>query len=288
MRISGYGTGSGGSGSRGDRREAFRRKHRPGQRVVGCFLRRQDDNLAWVEVDGQQLLAELGATPQPGQRLFFVIKQLEPDIVLQVLEGGGQAGHELGNLVQGLWGARIRFDSQFAAMLDPLREENSLEGRRDLFSGFLKQNPDAAAAFAALREAQEPVNAWLAAKNEGRLLLVPWMLPQARELEMLVAGSKEQGGALRQLRCTFALPRLGHCELRMLFRPPKGRFRLLLERPEHAACVRETLSGVLGTSLGLELEPGGVGTLPPGPRTVLAAFLAQEARRGLPRFSTHV
>lgn len=287
MRISGYGSGSGGSALRQDRRKLFRRNHQVGQRVVGAFMGWYNESLAWVEIDGQPLLAHLDADPQQGQRFLFVIKQLDPEITLQVLQPGGGA-LALAGMAQELWNARIHFERHLHPLHATLLDEDDLAQRKRLFCRLLQENPQAQQTFAGLRASQNNINAWLQANRRGQMLLLPWLLPGARDLEVLLSSSTDKEGQLKELTASFALPQLGHCELRMLFRPPMARYRLLLERPEAATPLQACVKGLGASFPGLELEAGGVGTLPPGPRTVLAAFLYEDSPTYLPRFSTHV
>lgn len=288
MRITGSGTGSGNYGSPRDRRRAFRRSHSVGQRVVGAFMGWQDDNLAWVEIDGQPLLARLDADPNPGQRFLFVVKQLDPEIMLQVLSPGGAGSMALAGLAQEYWGERVGFEVAFQPLAQELEQVQQPQQRKELFAEQLNKHPKAAEAFARLHASQQQVNSWLAAHKKGRMWLAPWLLPSARDLELLLASGTDKGVSLTELTASFALPNLGHCELRMLLRPPEARYRLLMERPWLAPQVQACLKGAGAAGVGLTLEGGGVGTLHPGPRTVLAHFLNEEPQHYLPRFSLHV
>lgn len=288
MRITGYGSGSGNFGSPRDRRKAFKRSHSIGQRVVGAFMGWQDENLAWVEIDGQPLLARLDADPNPGQRFLFVVKQLDPEIMLQVLTPKGGGGQALAMLAQEYWGERVGFEVAFKPLADELQKIPEPEARKDVFNQHLQQDAKAGQAYARLHSAVRHVNSWLSSYKKGRMWLAPWLLPAARELEILVVSGSEKGVTLNELTASFALPKLGHCELRMLLRPPEARYRLSMERPWLAPQLQACLKGLDLPGTNLTLESGGVGSLTPGPRTVLAAFLQEESQTYLPRFSLHV
>lgn len=282
MRISGYGTG-GGYGGRKDRREAFRRKHAVGQRVTGTFVRRQSASLAWVEIDGQVLLAELGGDPQPGQRLFFVIERLVPEIVLKEIVPGKEGGG-LVALVHAFWKQRQVFERLFLPAAETLSAERRLEPRKKRFKELLREDGAMGQAFEALGQRQQRLNMWLRDREGGRVLLAPWLLPQARDQELLALHGKE----LMEAGFSFVLPKMGHCELHVLFRPPHGRYQLLLEHPGQVPHVRESLAGILGEALGARLDSGDVAPLPPGRGSLLGELLAREAISGRPRFSTRV
>ena len=86
MRINGQG-GSfpGQDGPRQDSRRSkrFRQGHRPGQKVRGRILEWREDDLAWVEIDGHGLLAQLSRDSALGLERTFLILRLEPEIVLR-------------------------------------------------------------------------------------------------------------------------------------------------------------------------------------------------------------
>jgi len=259
-----------------------------GQRVVGAFMNWHDESLAWVEIDGQPLLAKLDADPYPGQRFLFVVKQLDPEIMLQVLSPGGAGGQALAALAQQYWSDHVGFEIAFQPLAGELQQIPEPDARKASFSDQLQQHPKAGQAFARLRSSVQQVNSWLSAHKEGRMWLAPWLLPAARELEILVVSGSQKGVRLDELTASFALPNLGHCELRMLLRPPEARYRLFMERPWLAPQVQACLKGLDHLGGRLAVESGGVGTLPPGPRTVLAAFLNEESQSYLPRLSLHV
>ena len=292
MRISGYGAGTGGGDNRRQRREAFRRRHAVGQRVAGVYLRPQDEELSWVEIDGMPLLAQLSGTPRPGQWLFFVIRQLEPEIVLQILSPNTQT-NELPDLAQGFWTERQQFEGQSRDLAPELAPLTSPGERKARFHELLARNPAAAEAHATLLAALERLNRELAARNAGRALALPWLLPGAGEQELLL---RPAGEGLQELVFSFRLPAPGCGELRVLFRPDgRGSFRLLLERPEQLEALLALLHGdpgrwwseALGGELGvaLDLEDAGLAALPQGPRSPLAGMVADKP---LPRFSLRI
>jgi hypothetical protein len=85
IRIQGQGTSfsGGGSGKERERSERFRRAHRAGQKVRGTVLEWRAPGLAWVDIDGHGLLAQLATDAALGRERTFLILRLEPDIVLR-------------------------------------------------------------------------------------------------------------------------------------------------------------------------------------------------------------
>lgn len=90
MRIHGQGTSFGQGGHQQDshRSDRFRKGHRAGQKVRGVVQAWQSPGLAWVEIDGHRLLANLSEDSALGAERLFLIVRLEPDIVLRALPAG--------------------------------------------------------------------------------------------------------------------------------------------------------------------------------------------------------
>lgn len=140
-RIGGYG-GFSGSGGKQDRSAAltrFCRGRRVGDVVSGVFLRMETEDLGWALLEEEELLAHFPAEsvrPAPGDRVFFKIDSLHPEVVLRMLTRESPlarllilvpavpVAQEAGNYAT----ARDRLDALLAA---------ALRGRPGLFS-----NPD--------------------------------------------------------------------------------------------------------------------------------------------------
>ena len=307
MRISDFGSGFGSDSGKKDRREAFRRKHAQGQRVVGVFLRWQSDGLAWLEVDGQPLLAQIGGSPEPGQRIHLLVKQLHPDIVLQEITSESQAGSQQESVANSFLEERGGFEAAFHhphnhgsdTLSEALENETVPERRRELFFNELERSPKLKAAYEHMLARIRQINLHLAAQGGGEVLFMPWLLPMAREVEFVrlpargakLHGPETEGQELGQCALTCLLPNWGRIEIRVLHRDGKGRVRFFLERPNQATRephYLETLPGHLSLALNLELEFGGVAPLPPKSRPLLASMLVADTRRLRPRFSTVV
>ena len=93
-RIGGYGGYSGfsGQGGRSASLVRFCRGRKQGDVVSGVFVRKETDILGWALLEGEELLAHLpekwgteGEGPSPGDRVFFHIESLVPDVVLRML-----------------------------------------------------------------------------------------------------------------------------------------------------------------------------------------------------------
>ncbi|GAB7081017.1 hypothetical protein [Megalodesulfovibrio paquesii] len=84
-----------------ERREAFRRSHRPGDRVRARFLEwelapadAESPGLAWVLVDGHPLRAPLKGAFEQGDRFLLQVDALTPDILLSPVESAPDVAAE--------------------------------------------------------------------------------------------------------------------------------------------------------------------------------------------------
>ena len=86
MRVRGDGASSfGGDANRrgSERSDRFRRSHRPGQKVRGTILEWRTGELAWVDIDGHGLLAQVSRNSPLGRERLFLIVRLAPEIMLR-------------------------------------------------------------------------------------------------------------------------------------------------------------------------------------------------------------
>jgi hypothetical protein len=185
MRISGYGTGFGQSADNRDRAAAFRARHSIGQRIKGRILRREQNGLYWVQVGGEELLARLEVNAVPGDQLLFIVRALTPEIMLQALTTGVDAG-DLSGLVQRFRAAREVFETQYGQLVTALcgtPPQSML--RREAFALVLADRPDAAQRLAKAQDYLDQINAAMDAEQNAQALYEPWLLPGLRRLETL-------------------------------------------------------------------------------------------------------
>lgn len=149
----------------GDGRSAslarFRRGRKVGDVISGIFLRRETETLGWALLEGEELLAHLpdeGLRPAAGERVFFRVESLEPEVVLRLLTGDEPAARLaflLPNLPLGqeavlYTAARDRLDALLAAD-GPWTEAADTALRREVFIGRIAQNGAMLAAFVETR-----------------------------------------------------------------------------------------------------------------------------------------
>lgn len=267
----------------GNRAAAFRRAHRPGQVLHGRMLRFVRGNLAWVNIAGHELLAELRTRPEPGVSLHFLVEQTMPDILLRELDPEEARRHlahpprtpqdiardylaardALDSLLhQRLWPAFLSGETGGQAALGINADRINLADLADApgltgpigpvspvgpvgsgdithavrtsrgkaaFTAFIAQDAEALAAFTLVQRHRLAVNRMLAERNSGELYHLPWLLPQARGVELLRAQGEH--GVLR-LTIGAVLPRLGRTLVQALAGSEKLAYRLFLEHAE--------------------------------------------------------
>ncbi|WP_028586801.1 hypothetical protein [Desulfocurvus vexinensis] len=290
MRIQGDGAGSGGgSHGGGDRPGAFRRRHRPGERLAGRVLRREAPGLAWVDIQGLELLASIASDPAPGTVLLFEVLRTDPDILLRELHVARAANDPLGPAADAFWAARSRFEAHAGA----LREAMAAAGadpaaRQAAFARALAADPGLDALFQTLEQARAAASALTAARGAGSLEYRPWLLPWALSGEMLVAARPAAAGAAALVETTFAfaVPGPGQCELRLLESPPRASARLLAEHPDRARDVLRAMQDAGWPGPGARLFAPA--PLPAAARAGVLAPLLCAASLARPRLSRRV
>lgn len=230
MRITGFG-GWGGGGSKGqgrDRADAFRRRHRVGERVTGRVLRHESTNHAWVDFEGIELLAGIQSAPAPGSVLLFVILRTEPDILLQELQVARAAGDPLSGVADAFWAARARFESlSWDIRTTAGKAAGGPNARERAFRAALDDAPDAAKVFALAEEAVDAANGLLALRGGMRLGYRPWLLPETLSGETITMPPSK--GGITETAHSFTFPGHGQCELRLMEGAEGAGARLLLE-----------------------------------------------------------
>lgn len=263
MRISGY--GSGGFTQSSDSREraaAFRARHSIGQRIKGRILRREPNGLYWVQVGGEELLARLEVQADPGDQLLFIVRALTPEIMLQALREGVDAG-DLPGLVQRFRSAREVFETQASALLTLLSTLPPQLGlRREAFALAMERHPEDAARFSKTLHLLEQINASVPCEQQARGLYLPWLTPAQRRQEMVRRPSASSG---LEFRFSALSAECGDVEARLVTGTDSARLSLYASRPENSAAFQVDCAGLVRDAFGLEPELLGPTRLKPNP-----------------------
>ena len=229
MRVTGSGTGGSGFGQGGSRSDSFRKRHRVGQQVRGVLLKNLPDSMAWVEIDGDRLLAQLEVAHPEGSRLLFVIKQLTPEIVLKELRASLSAGVGALDLVKAFDSARTLFEQRFRVRLN----ETGKDGRPlplDEFLELLANDHELRAGYLDAANCARAVTAVLRGDGRGTLLYQPWLAPDAmRQATYVAPGHKSS--PLTEILVEFDHPRLGLVRTQFLHLDGALSCRLKMQHP---------------------------------------------------------
>lgn len=270
MRISGSGSSGsyGGGGSRSDR---FRNRHRPGQKVRGVLLKNLPDSMAWVEIDGERLLAQLETVHPEGSRLLFLIQQLAPKIILKELSAGagGAAANALG-LVSDFDSARTLFENRLHSAL----AQAGLSERSLTLPGFLlllAPTPDLYAAYQDAANCARPLSETLESANKGHLAYQPWLAPSSRRQVTFVKTS-EATSQLTETIVEFEHNKMGLTRVQFLANPDTLSCRVLLQHPKHAEALSRYLGSRRHPDAAFNIQHLGIVKLP---RTSHAGILAE-------------
>jgi hypothetical protein len=259
VRISGSGTGGyGGGGSRSDR---FRNRHRPGQKVRGVLVKNLPDAMAWVDIDGERLLAQLETTHPEGSRLLFLVQQLVPRIVLKELSGGahGNAAGALGR-VSDFDSARTLFENRFR----PALKQAGRFGRPLPLPDFLTLLAAAPALHAAYQDAANcarPLSLALQEAGKGALLYQPWLAPTGLRQATIVRHAGD-ASHLTEILIEFDHARMGLTRVQFLRKTDTLSCRVQLQHPEHATALSRYLDTRRPPGSPLRIQHLGVAKLP--------------------------
>lgn len=248
MRISGYGAGFGQPEAERDRAAAFRSRHSVGQRVKGRILRREANGLYWVQVGGEEMLARLEVQAEPGDQLFFLVRALTPEILLQVLSGETDAG-DLPGLVQRFRAAREVFEIKDSGLLSALCSAPSGAQRREALEQALGRHPEAAERHAKAQDYLAHINAL--APEGLQALYLPWLTPSLRRQEMLRRVRPD--GSL-ETALSAADPACGGLEARLTVGTGQPHLRLAVEHPEQSGPLQVELAAWAREDAGQEPE----------------------------------
>jgi len=243
MRIYGSGSGNSGFGGGEDRSSAFRRGRRPGQKVRGRVIKRVADDMAWVEIEGHRLLAQLRSYPREGTWLVFVIQQIVPEIVLKELYETGTAATPRLETAASFEAARTLFENRFRTHADQLAALPAAE-RPAAFLTLLETDPKLRAAYLDALGCAGEITALFPSTH--RLLYQPWLLPEARRQATVVRiPAEDDQSRMQAAMIEFELPPYGLVRAEFLNKDGETGYRLKLQSPDR----RDALQRYLETAI---------------------------------------
>lgn len=243
-------------GRGGSRSDSFKKGRKVEDKVRGTLLKWVSDDMAWVNIEGHKLLAQLNSKPVVGATLTFVIKQLTPDIVLKELfapTGGSSGALSLANSFET---ARTLFQTRLFQQNATVDYAKSESQKRFLVA--LSSNDQLFAAYVDTINCVNAINSATGQHNIGKLFYAPWIVTEARNHIGLV---KRAPTGMSEIRYEFELPSLGLIRADFLYKTSTVSYRLRLEHPHYASEIKR----VLGTCQIQGIDSAhclGVGPLP--------------------------
>jgi len=250
----------GGFSGGGNRSDSFRSKHRLGQKIHGKLIKNIDENMAWVDFNGDRLLAQL-ATPHPeGSLLLFVIKQLHPNIILKELTTGHPGGAAALTLASAFDTARTLFENRFSTTRrshQPIKPSLELTN----FMMFLAADSDLFACYMDAVNCARSITNALKGKGRGLVVYQPWLAPKCRRQVTLTKNVGDQAGMTESI-VEFDHSVMGMVRIEFLHKEATLAYKLRMQRPKHGPALMKYLTTKKRGGSDLKLQNLGVSKLP--------------------------
>ena len=258
MRIRNSGTGFRGFGGGESRSDSFRKKHKRGQKVRGKLLNRISDDMAWVSIDGDKLLAQIQPAHQEGAHLTFIVKQLTPDIILkEVFEFSSGNANAL-DMASSFDTARTLFENKFRPIQHTLNAANA-PSRLGKFIELLASTPALHTTFKDAVICAQTISANL----DGRMLYQPWLVPEGRRQTTFIRSfTKQDTNPLIETIVEFEHSKWGLVQVEFLYKKPKVGYKLKLQNPAQSNSLLHYLTARSYPGLTTKIECLGVKKLP--------------------------
>ncbi len=254
IRDSGFGfLGFGGGGSRSD---AFKKGRRPGQKVRGKLLKWISDDMAWVEIDGHKLLAQLQSKPPVGSHLTFIINQLHPKILLKEVFGVSRGETETLSFARNFESARTLFENQFRPHISTFKDKDPAHWKQH-FLFLLKSNNKLLSTYLDTARSLQAFSESRQASKQEYPFYAPWLIPPSRR-QLGILRPQAAHSTLTESIVEFDLEKLGMVRAEFLFQNPQISYRLKLQHPSKIKTLQQHLLNMLGE----QAQCLGVGPLP--------------------------
>jgi len=258
MRIRNSGQGGGGFGGWGSRSDSFRKRHHVGQKVRGMVLKNMPDNMAWVEINGDRLLAQLEVIHPEGSRLTFIIKQLTPHIILKELALRQSVGQSALGIASSFDTARTLFENKLRSELKRRGTAITALSLPD-FMELLAHSPELHACYLDASNCVNVISAGLE-KNGSRLFYQPWLYPDTRRQVTCIRQQKESD--FTEIIIEFDHSVLGLARVEFLHKKATTAFKLKVQRAERSTELLNYLKSRTHPELKVEAKLLGISKLP--------------------------
>jgi len=262
MRIRSSGSGFGNFGGGESRSDSFRQKHRLGQKVKGKLIKHVSDEMAWVSIGGDNLLAQLQSKHPEGTQLTFIVKQLVPNIILkEVFELNSVSANTIG-MASAFDTSRILFENKFKTVQDSLSSANPI-ARLSHFLELLAKDTSLHTAFKDATDCARTISTQLQANNTGRILYQPWLVPESRRQATFVRSfSSHENNPLIETIIEFEHTSWGMVRAEFLYKKTKAGYKLKLQHLKHGKALLKYLNTRQYSELTAETECLGIAKLP--------------------------
>lgn len=260
MRIRGSGSNFFGFGGGGNRSDSFKHGRKPGQKVRGTILKWVSEDMAWVEIDGHRLLAQLKSKPPVGAQLTFLIKQLSPEIILKEIFEATTVGASALTLARDFETARTLFENQFRNALAKFGPSQTLSPR-SIFIALLHRKQKLFTTFLDTLNCLQTINRSIAPQKGITLYYSPWLIPAARR-HLGLTRKKDGHDGLVESITEFEINEFGMFRAEFLFKHPNTGYRLKLQRPSRGMELKRYLQSRDRAAFAGSIECLGVTSLP--------------------------
>lgn len=255
------------------RTESFRKGRRLGQKVRGILMKWVSDDMAWVNIDDHRLLAQLQSKPPVGAHLTFIIKQLQPDIILkEVFEVAGTAANAI-SIANDYDTARTLFENQFRPYVAQIAA-TSPQHRLSEFVTLMGQDTKLLSSYLDAASCLQVIQVAVG-KEKGTLHYSPWLTPTARRHIGVVhpPGTLSEDTPITKSTEECEFQSLGMVRTEFMRKNGNTAYRLLAQHVRHNADLKRYLSTRHHSLSADSLEFLGVAKLPPGKHGGLIAEL---------------
>jgi len=261
MRIRGYGSGGGGGFGNQSRSDTFRKKHRLGQKVKGRLIKNLPDGLAWVDIDGDSLVAQLNSPRPEGTRLTFLIKQLVPEIILKEMFLSDSAMSGTLQVIRSFDAARTLFEN---AYFETQRTPGVTYMSAEAFFLELSQIPRLHVLYADVLDCAASISKALRAAGKGTIAYHPWLtLSGRRQVTHVKSNGADSESRLTETIVEFDHTQFGLTRAVFLQKGAEAGFRLLIQHTAYEKDLREHFTHPILTGQEIAAQCIGVGKLPP-------------------------
>ncbi len=264
MRIRGSGSGFFGFGSGGgSRSDSFKQGRKPGQKVRGKLIKWVSENMAWVEIEGHRLLAQLNTHHPVGTHITFLIKQLHPEVMLKEIFEVSSVGAGTLTLASDFESSRTLFENALRPHTQNLEKTNSAE-RLPAFLKLLSDDNKLFTSFIDATTCVQKINQQIDTNTIGLLKYSPWLAPTSRRCitQLSTKTSQAPNSTIIESITEFDLSKLGMVRAEFLYKPFKIGYRLKLQHTSKVEELRRYLKSRPNLGFSGQIECLGITKLP--------------------------